>query len=135
MVSFGLALLATLALLAAAIVSGVRRRRHEHYAYVTGFFAGLGVAIWRARVMGAAGGGLHFEAAARTQFVHRIAVALTFAVVPFVVVSGVRLARAAASDEPLRRKSHRGAATAFVLGIVLSAVLGTVMTWQALAAR
>ena len=134
MISFALSLAATVALLGYVIVTGVRRRRSAHYAGVTGFFAVLGVSIWRARVFGASGGGLNFEAAATTQLLHRIAIALTFLLVPFLVVSGVRLARAAGDGEPARRRVHHGLAIAFVTLFLLTSALGVVMTWQAMAA-
>ncbi len=132
--TFLLALVATLALLGGVIASGVRRRRREHYALVVAFFVSLGVTIWRAEVMGASGGGLHFEAAATAQLLHRIAVGLTFALVPPLVVTGVRLARAEPEGDAGRRRSHRGMAVAFVTGVVVSALLGAVMTRQAIAA-
>lgn len=134
LVSFVASLLLTVALLGAVIVTGLRRRRGAHYAGVAAFFASLGVTIWRAEVLGAAGGGLHFEAAATAQLLHRIAVALTFALVPVLLVTGVRLARAAEAAEAARRRLHRQVAVAFVAGVLLSAVLGTVMTLQALGA-
>jgi hypothetical protein len=132
--AFLLALLATLALLGGVVASGVRHRRRAHYVLVVAFFASLGVTVWRAEVLGAAGGGLHFEAAATAQLLHRIAVGLTFALVPPLVGTGVRLARATPDREPARRRTHRATAMAFVAGVVASAALGAVMTWQALAA-
>jgi hypothetical protein len=132
--AFLAALLATLALLGGVIATGLRRRRRAHYALVAAFFASLGITIWRAEVMGAAGGGLRFEAAATAQLLHRIAVSLTFALVPPLLGTGVRLARAAPERETARRRTHRGMAFAFVAGVALSAILGAVMTWQALAA-
>lgn len=132
--AFLAALLATLALLGGVIATGLRRRRRAHYVLVAAFFVTLGVTIWRAEVLGAAGGGLRFEAAATAQLLHRIAVALTFALVPPLVGTGVRLARATPERDAGRRRAHRGVAIAFVAGVALSAVLGAVMTWQALAA-
>jgi len=132
--AFLLALLATLALLGGVITSGLRRRRRAHYVLVVAFFASLGVTIWRAEILGASGGGLNFEAAATAQLIHRVAVALTFALVPPLVGTGVRLARAAPEREAGRRKAHRAMAFAFVAGMVVSALMGTVMTWQAAAA-
>ena len=134
MISFVLSLLATVVLLGFVIVTGVRRQRSAHYAGVTAFFAALGVSIWRARVFGASGGGLNFAAAATTQLLHRIAIALTFVLVPFLVISGVRLAKATGADEPARRRTHHVLAIAFVTLFLVTAALGVVMTLQALAA-
>ncbi len=129
--AFLLALLATLALLGGVIATGVRRRRRAHYGLVVAFFASLGVTVWRAEVLGASGGGLNFEAATTAQLLHRVAVGLTFTLVPPLVGTGVRLARASKDREPGRRRTHRGMAVAFVAGVVVSALLGAVMTWQA----
>lgn len=134
MVPFLASLLVTVALLGAVIATGLRRRRGAHYACVAAFFGSLGVTIWRAEVLGASGGGLHFEAAATAQLLHRIAVALTFALVPALLATGVRLARAAPDAEPGRRRLHKRVAVAFVAGVLASATLGSVMTWQAIAA-
>ena len=134
MIAFALSLLATVALLGFVVVTGLRRRRSAHYVGVTGFFAALGVSIWRARVFGASGGGLNFEAAATTQLVHRIAIGLTFLLVPFLVVSGVKLAKAKGADEPAIRKAHHGLAIVFVVLFLVTSALGVVMTWQAMAA-
>src|SRR5262245_55120384 len=112
---FVLSLLLTVVLLAVVVVTGLRRRRSAHYAGVLGFFASLGLSIVLARAFGAANGGLHFEAAATTQWWHRRAILVTFALVPFLVVSGVKLARAKGADEPRIRKAHHGLAIAFVV--------------------
>lgn len=133
-ISFGLSLLATVALLGIVVSTGLRRQRSAHYASIVGFFASLGVSIWRARVFGASGGGLHFEAAATTQLIHRIAIGFTFLLVPFLLVSGVKLARAKGADEPVIRRAHRGLAITFVVSFLVTSVLGVVMTWQAVAA-
>ena len=133
-VGFVLSLLVTVGLLASVVVSGIRRKRNVHYASVTAFFVSLGLAVVLARAFGARGGGLHFEAAHTTQLLHRIAIGLTFLLVPFLVVSGVKLARARGADEPAIRKAHHGLAIGFVLLFLVTAALGTVMTWQALAA-
>jgi hypothetical protein len=134
MIPFLIALVVTVALLGGVIASGVRRRRRAHYVLVAVFFAALAVTIWRAEVLGASGGGMDFAAAATAQLLHRIAVAFTFALVPWLLVSGVRLARAPQAREPALRRTHRGLAVAFVAGVLAAAVLGSVMTWQALAA-
>lgn len=134
MVPFLASLLVTVALLGAVLATGLRRRRGAHYACVAAFFASLGVTIWRAEVMGASNGGLRFEAAATAQLLHRIAVALTFVLVPVLLVTGVRLARAPQAAQAARRVLHRRVAMAFIAGVVASALLGSVMTWQAVAA-
>jgi hypothetical protein len=131
---FALSLLVTVALLAVVVVTGIRHKRNAHYAGVTAFFASLGASIWLARAFGASGGGLHFEAAATTQLLHRIAIGVTFVLVPFLVVSGVKLARAHGAEEPAIRKAHHGLAITFVVMFLLTSALGAVMTWQALAA-
>jgi hypothetical protein len=133
-IGFGLSLLATVVLLAVVVRTGLRRQRGAHYASVVGFFAALGVSIWRAIAFGASGGGLHFEAAATAQLIHRIAVGFTFLLVPFLVGSGVKLARAKGEDEPAIRRAHRGLAFTFVVSFLVTSVLGVVMTWQAVAA-
>ena len=133
-IAFGLSLLVTVALLAAVVVTGIRRRRSAHYATIVAFFASLGGTIWLARAFGARAGGLHLEAAATTQWWHRVAIIVTFALVPFLLVSGIKLARAKGADEPVIRRAHRGLAVSFVISFLVTSVLGAVMTWQAIAA-
>jgi hypothetical protein len=128
-----LPLLLTVVLLVVVIATGARRRRGAHYKAVIAFFLSLGVAIWRARAFGAAGG-LNFAAAATSQLVHRIAIAITFLIVPFLVVSGVRLARATGAEAAGLRLWHKRLAMSFVVSFLITALLGVVMTWQAVAA-
>lgn len=127
MIAFLVALAATLAALGGAIWAGVTHRRSAHYALVTAMFLLLGLAIWRARVWGS---GLVFDGAAGTvQIVHRVAVVATFAIVPALVWTGVRLARERGEAAVgARRQGHRRAAVWFVVALVAAAALGTVMT-------
>lgn len=129
MIGFLVALVATLAALGGAIWAGVTHRRPAHYALVTAMFASLGVTIWRARVWGS---GLIFEGAAYSvQMAHRVAVVATFALVPLLVWTGVRLARAPGDDAVAARARHGRQATWFVVALVAAAALGTVMTMLA----
>jgi hypothetical protein len=125
-IPFLVALAATLAALGGAIWAGVTHRRPAHYALVVAMFALLGVTIWRARVWGS---GLIFDGAAGTvQAVHRAAVVATFAIVPLLAWTGVRLARARGAEAGARRPGHRRAAVGFVIALVAAAALGTLMT-------
>jgi len=120
------ALAATVAALGAVVWSGITRRRSLHYKLIVVFAIALGVAIWRARVVGM---GLRFEGVAGVLHrVHLSAVALTFIVLPFLVVSGVRLARAVGPAAATARLAHKKHAVRFVLLVVVTAVLGTLMT-------
>jgi heme A synthase len=120
------ALGATVLALVVVVWSGFRRRRRTHYAAVVAMLVLLAVAIRFAELYGA---GLVFEgAAARVRSIHLGAVIVTFASLPFVVVSGWRLARAPAGLEPVRRTTHRKVALAFVVAVVVTFGLGLAMT-------
>ncbi len=126
MISMVLALAATLVALAAVVWSGIVRRRALHYRLIVVLFACLGLAIWRAEAFGST---LRFDGAAGTlHTVHMAAVILTFLLVPLLVSSGVRLARAQNGDAAAARQAHRRQATRFVVLVVIAAVLGTWMT-------
>ncbi len=121
--SFVLSLALTVAALAATIWSGVARRRRLHYACVVAHVVLLGFAIRQAELYGR---GLVFEGTAGlVKSIHMAGVVVCFALVPVVVVTGVRLARAAAPD---RRLWHRRAAWAYVIAVVVTFLLGLAMT-------
>ncbi|HZL99433.1 MAG TPA: hypothetical protein VFD43_04190 [Planctomycetota bacterium] len=129
MTGFLVALVATLAALGGTLWAGLTRRRGLHYALVAAMLVSLGVTIWRARIWGA---GLVFDGAAGSvQLVHRAAVVVTFALLPLVAWTGLRLARTpglgSAPGSPARA-AHRRRAVQFVLALVAAAVLGTVMS-------
>ena len=126
MTSFIVALVAALAALGGVIWSGLTHRRPLHYALVVVTLAALALSIWRARIWGR---GLVFEGAAGTwQSVHRVAVVVTFATLPLVAWTGLRLARARGAAAADARPAHRRRAIQFVLALVAAALLGTVMT-------
>ena len=129
MTGFVVALVATLAALGGVIWSGVTRRRGLHYALVAAMLAALAVTIWRARVWGT---GLVFEGASGSvQLVHRAAVVVTFALLPLVAWTGLRLARttaAASAPGSTARAAHRRRAVQFVVALLAAAALGTLMT-------
>lgn len=125
MIPFVVALAATLICLGGAIWAGLARRRKAHYALVVAMFATLLVTIYEARVWGS---GLIFDGASgQVQVVHRAAVVITFALVPVLGWTGVRLARGPGETPDARRK-HRRAAVWFVVALVAAAVFGTLMT-------
>jgi|KBSSwiStaDraftv2_1062776.scaffolds.fasta_scaffold32261_4 hypothetical protein len=129
MISLAIAVGLAVALLVAVIWSGATRRRHLHYALVAGFFASLAAAVWRAELVGR---GLIFEGTAATiHHVHDGVVALDLLLALALLVTGVRLARAPAPLEPLRRRFHRSLATLFAVSVLVSAALGTAMTMLA----
>jgi hypothetical protein len=126
MTSMVVALAATVLALGGVVWSGIARRRSLHYQLIVVFLAALGVAIWRARVVGS---GLRFEGVALLLHrVHMASVVLTFLVLPFLVVSGVRLARAVGPAAADRRPKHKTQAMRFVVLVLVTAVLGTLMT-------
>jgi hypothetical protein len=126
MTSLVLSLAATLASLGLTVWTGIVRRRHLHYALVALTFVLLGFAIWRAESYGAT---LRFEGVALTLHrVHMVSVALTFLLVPPLVWSGVRLARAPAAGADALRAGHRKLAVTFVVLVVVTAALGAAMT-------
>ena len=126
MTSFIVALVAALLALGGVIWSGITHRRSLHYALVVTMLVALLASIWRARVWGH---DLVFEGAAGTwQTVHRVAVVLTFALLPLVGWTGLRLARARGAAAADARPAHRRRAIQFVLALVAAALLGTVMT-------
>jgi len=125
---FGWALFTVLALVV-TVVTGIRGMRGPHYAWVIVTLAGLAVAI---RVAGDVGSQLVFEGLADTaKTIHFWAVGLDFLVLPIAAISGIRLARASAADEPGRRALHRKAAWALVVLLVITVILGTTMTLTA----
>jgi hypothetical protein len=120
------AIVAVVAALAAVIWSGATRQRHLHYTLVAVFFLALGVAVWRAELVGR---GLLFDGVAATVHrVHDVVVVIDFVLALALVVTGVRLARAAGEAEPARRRVHRSLAFAFTTLVLVSAALGTAMT-------
>jgi hypothetical protein len=124
--SFIVALIAALLALGGVIWSGITHRRNLHYGLVVAMLVALTLSIWRARVWGH---GLVFEGAAGTwQTVHRVAVVLTFALLPLVGWTGLRLARARGTAAADARPAHRRRAIQFVTALVAAALLGTVMT-------
>jgi hypothetical protein len=122
-----LALVATVGALGGVVWSGITHRRAVHYRFVTLFVACLAVAIWRAEAYGR---GLRFEGtAALVHKVHMGSVAATFLALPFVVYTGVRLARGtrpAGGGDP--RRAHHRASEIFVGLVLLTSALGTAMT-------
>jgi hypothetical protein len=125
-ISFLVALGATLACLAGTIWSGIARRRQLHYVLVTLTFVLLAVTIQRAEAYGAT---LVFEGTALIfHRVHMISVTITLLMAPVLIWTGVRLARAPAAQAEATRARHRSMAVAFVVLIVVTAALGTVMT-------
>ena len=126
MTSFIVALVAALLALGGVIWSGITHRRSLHYVLVVAVLVALTVSIWRARVWGH---GLVFEGAAGTwQTVHRVAVVLTFALLPLVGWTGLRLARAKGAGAGAARAAHHKRAVQFVVALLVAAALGTVMT-------
>ena len=126
MTAFVVALVATLAALGGVIWSGITHRRQLHYALVVAMLAALGVSIWRARVWGH---GLIFDGASgKVQLVHRVAVVITFALLPVVGWTGLRLAKARPAEAAAARAVHHKRAVQFVVALVVAAALGTVMT-------
>ncbi len=126
MISLVIALLGAVAALAGVVWSGATRRRHLHYALVVAFFLTLGVAVWRAALVGE---GLVFEGAAATvHAVHDVVVSVAGVVAIALLGTGWRLARAPAALEPGRRRLHRGLAGLFVLLVLAASALGTSMT-------
>jgi hypothetical protein len=124
--AFIVALGATVLALLLVIWSGFRRRRQMHYAAIVAMLITLTAAIGLAERYGA---GLVFEGvAAQVRSIHFGAVIVTFATLPFVVVSGWRLARSPAPLEAERRTTHRKIALAFVICVVVTFGLGLAMT-------
>jgi len=123
------ALVATVAALGGVVWSGVTHRRAVHYRFVALFVACLAVAIWRAETYGR---GLVFEGtSAVVHKIHMGAVAATFLALPFVVWTGIRLARGTrpatgAPNDP--RRAHHRASEVFVGLVLLTSALGTAMT-------
>jgi hypothetical protein len=112
--------------LVAVIWSGATRRRHLHYALVVGFFAALGIAVWRAKLVGQQ---LAFTGTAGTiHHVHNGVVTLDAVLAVALLITGVRLARSPGPVEPARRSLHRRLAVLFTITVLVSAGLGTAMT-------
>ena len=122
-----LSLGATVGALGGVVWSGITHRRAVHYRFVSLFVACLAVAIWRAEVYGR---GLRFEGtSAVVHAIHMGSVAATFVALPFVVVTGVRLARGtrrSGGGDP--RRAHHRASEIFVGLVLLTSALGTAMT-------
>lgn len=126
MTTMVVALAVTVVALGAVLWSGVTRRRTLHYALVVGTLAALAWAIYEAEAVGR---GLRFEGAAHVvKLVHFVGVGLTFAMVPAMLVSGVRLHR---KDDPPRRGVHGALAKAFLVVVLVTCALGTAMTMLA----
>lgn len=120
--AFLLALGLTVAALGLVVWTGASRRRRAHYASVVAMAAALAWAIREAERLGR---GLLFEGAAgRVQDVHMLAVAVTFVLVPALLVTGVALAR----GRERARTAHRRLAVAFVVAVLITCGLGTAMT-------
>ncbi|MHC4844590.1 MAG: hypothetical protein ACYTCU_00360 [Planctomycetota bacterium] len=120
---------ATVVALGLVVWSGAARRRSLHYKLIVVMVACLCVAIWYAESYGKS---LVFEGAAATlHTVHMISVALTFLCIPFLVVTGLRLARATGDTATSHRASHRKLAYGFVVIVVLTSALGIAMTAMA----
>lgn len=117
------ALVTTVVVLAVVVASGITHRRQLHYGSVVAFFIALG---WAIAVAERVGRGLVFDGAAGVvQMIHFGAVAGVFGMAPFLVWSGVKLAR----EEGLaRRLLHRKLASAFLVLVLVACVLGTTMT-------
>ena len=119
-------LVATVIALAAVVWSGAARRRALHYKLIVTMVACLCLAVWRAEAYGAT---LVFEGLAGTlHTVHMVSVSLTFLCIPFLVVTGLRLARSGADGAPSTRAPHKKLAYLFVALVVVTAALGTAMT-------
>lgn len=119
-------LAATVLALVVVIASGHKAQRGLHYGSVLAFFVLLAFTILEAEEVGR---GLTYEGWSRTAFyAHFSFVGLDFLLVPFLVLSGVRLAR---GEDVRRRKLHKKLASVFVLFVVLTCVLGALMTWGA----
>lgn len=126
MTAFLSALGVTVVALVGVVWSGVTRRRSLHYALIASMFAALGWAIYEAELYGKE---LVFEGHAATlKAIHMAAVTVTFLLVPFLLVSGVKLARA---EGAAARQRHGQLARWFVVSVVLTCMLGTAMTWAA----
>jgi len=124
--AFVVALVATLAALGGVIWSGITHRRQLHYALVVAMLAALGLSIWRARVWGH---GLIFDGTSgHVQLVHRVAVVVTFALLPLVGWTGLRLAKARPAETATARAAHHQRAVQFVVALLAAAALGTAMT-------
>jgi hypothetical protein len=112
--------------LAAVVWSGAARRRPLHYKLIVVMLVCLAIAIWRAETYGAT---LVFEGLAATlHTIHMVSVALTFLCIPVIVITGIRLASAAADTTASFRTSHRKLAYVFVVLVLVTAALGGVMT-------
>jgi len=129
MTSLVIWLAATVVALAAVVWSGAVRRRSLHYKLIVVMLVCLSIAIWRAESYGAT---LVFEGVAATlHTIHMTSVALTFLSVPFLVVTGIRLASAAAENAPSIRTTHKKLAYLFVVIVVVTSALGIAMTAMA----
>jgi len=124
--AFIAALAATVIALLFVIWSGFRRRRRTHYAAIVVMLVTLVAAIRLAERYGTE---LVFEGlAAQVRLAHFGAVIVTFAALPFVAVSGWKLARAPAEIDAERRATHRKMALAFVICVLVAFSLGLAMT-------
>ena len=123
MVQFGVALALTVLSLGLVVWSGVTHRRRTHYALVVGFF---GVLVWTIIEAEAFGATLQYTGLAATfRTVHFVAVTITLLMAPFLVWSGIALAR---SESPNKRAAHKNLAALFLALVVLTCGLGTAMT-------
>ncbi len=128
-----LSLLGTVAALGGVIWSGVTHRRTVHYRFVALFLGCLAIAIWRAETFGR---GLVFDGTSSVvHTIHMGAVAATFLALPFVVWTGIRLARGTrpsdvGTGQDARRAHHR-ASEIFVGLVLITSALGTAMTMLA----
>ena len=128
------AVLVTVVFLVITIGTGVKRLRNAHYAGIVGMFAALGTAIALARNLSPFM--VYDETGLLVKRVHFTFVGITTLMVPFVAISGIRLAKALklaergeeGHDAVARRSSHKKLAWWAVAAIVVTCVLGTAMT-------
>ena len=124
--SLVVALSATVLALGLVVWSGYRRRRRLHYASIVALLVLLATAIGLAERYGTQ---LVFQGTAATvRSIHFVAVTITFALLPLVVFTGVRLARAPTGTDSDRRATHSKVAALFVVCVVVTFGLGLTMT-------
>ena len=137
MIELLVSLVATVTALGVVVWSGITRRRTLHYTAVVAMLVLLGIAIWFAEQFGSK---LEFTGTAGTvHTIHMGSVVLTFLALPLVAWTGLRLARAikgssaATGAEAVKeRAGHRHSASVFVTLVVVTSILGALMTLLAL---
>jgi len=126
MTTFLVALALTVLLLVALVVTGHKGQRSAHYALVVLTLASL---VWAVREAEVYGQGLVFEGAAESvRTIHFVFVGCVLALLPVMVVTGVRLARV---EDPARRRLHAKMAYAFLVMVLVTCTLGAAMTMMA----